>query len=104
MQDGEAKALHTRQNKSGVDVSDPNLGLSWTKVRNDEDETKFVLFSYEGNTKIIVLGSTSTFTECVSMMNEDSVFFGGVRALCDGQIKFFQFTFIGNLFVVGCII
>jgi hypothetical protein len=35
MQTGEAKALHTRDLKSGVDLSDPTVEAEWERVRDD---------------------------------------------------------------------
>lgn len=45
MQTGEAKALHTRDLKSGVDVSDPALAAAWEHVRDDaQQDVTWVLY------------------------------------------------------------
>ena len=38
------QALHTRDLKSGVDLSDPALAQAWAKVRDNKEETTWVLY------------------------------------------------------------
>lgn len=46
MQAGAAKALHTRDIKSGLDVSDEAVTGAWASVRDDANPVTWATFTY----------------------------------------------------------
>eukprot|EP00401_Gymnodinium_catenatum_P080771 CAMPEP_0117475032 /NCGR_PEP_ID=MMETSP0784-20121206/9587_1 /TAXON_ID=39447 /ORGANISM="" /LENGTH=149 /DNA_ID=CAMNT_0005269269 /DNA_START=39 /DNA_END=488 /DNA_ORIENTATION=+ len=79
---------------SGLDVSDAGIAQEWGKVRNDSDETTWMLLEYEGKSKLKVCASgKGGATELLAMLTEDKIFFGGFRTT---EGKFLHLMSVGE--------
>eukprot|EP00026_Physarum_polycephalum_P017821 Phypoly_transcript_19170.p1 GENE.Phypoly_transcript_19170~~Phypoly_transcript_19170.p1 ORF type:complete len:146 (+),score=22.88 Phypoly_transcript_19170:96-533(+) len=79
-----------------ADVSDPQLKSSYEEVRSDANETNWVVFGYEGNSKIVVQGSgTGGLEELKGSLQDDQVQYGYLRVVSgDSESKRAKFVFI----------
>lgn len=75
MQVGGAKALHTRELKSGVDTSDEGLKAAWSQVKESSGTAPWALYTYgEGSSTKIVLDSTGEgFDNLLEKLSDDKV-------------------------------
>ncbi|KAG5190870.1 hypothetical protein JKP88DRAFT_352499 [Tribonema minus] len=98
MQVGDAKALHTTQRSSGLDVSSPELAAAWQKVRSKSD-SHWCLFGYGpgGNTQIVVTAAGSDgFEGLRSSLTDSMAAWAGLRVSVLGSTKFVRLAFIGT--------
>jgi len=66
---------------SGLDLSDPEISSGWERVRDDEDDASILLLSYASKNKLKVESVASGTAETiVSLMNDSSVWFGGLKS------------------------
>ena len=99
MQVGGAKALHTRNLSSGVDLTDPELAEAWRRVKNGTtmDNDNYCLFTYSEPKKIRVLASGSDGLRGLSShVNPTAMLFGAIRVVADGRIRFLSVFFSGE--------
>lgn len=89
------KELYTAKRSSGVNV-DPDIALQWNVVRSDSENDNFILLTYSGNDIVLCAHGDGGLQGLLSHLNDDHIFFGGLRAEVDGLIKFFSFSFIGS--------
>eukprot|EP00640_Fibrocapsa_japonica_P007759 CAMPEP_0113936196 /NCGR_PEP_ID=MMETSP1339-20121228/3163_1 /TAXON_ID=94617 /ORGANISM="Fibrocapsa japonica" /LENGTH=154 /DNA_ID=CAMNT_0000938581 /DNA_START=18 /DNA_END=482 /DNA_ORIENTATION=+ /assembly_acc=CAM_ASM_000762 len=98
MQAGEAKALHTRTQSSGLNVSE-EVQQAWEAFRAEDSLLQWCWFSYEegGSKKVVVkeIGNTG-YDGMVASFSEDDVAFCGFSANVDGNKKLFRVFFIGE--------
>jgi len=81
---------------SMADVSDSELKAAYEDVRTDASETNWVVFGYEGNTKIVKVGSGSGgLEELKAVLADDQVQYGYLRVVSgDSESKRAKFVFI----------
>lgn len=100
------KELYDAKRSSGVDTSDPCISSTWAAVRADEEDTNWLLLTYQeedkeprkkNSAKMKVFSSGSGgLDELLSHLDDEKVFFGCVRAVVDGGTKFYSLSFIGD--------
>jgi len=90
------KELYITKRKSGVDLG-PNISELWNAVRSDTDPTNYLLLKYMSGNDIIPCGcGEGGLDEMVSQLEDDDVYFGGIRCEVKGMMKFFSFSFVGK--------
>jgi len=79
-----------------ADVSDSSLKQTYDDVRSDANETNWVVFGYEGNSKIVVKGSgAGGLDELKGTLEDDQVHYGYIRVTSgDSESKRAKFVFI----------
>ena len=92
----EKKDLSEKQAKlsSGVDLSDENLAAAYEKFKAD-DNIVFVLTTFSNN-KVNFVSSGVSVDEMISVLNEENIFFGVLKALVSSQQKVFSFSVSGE--------
>jgi len=78
------------------DVSDPQLAEVYQEIRKDSNETNWVLFGYEGNTKIVLKGKGSGgLSEFASHLKDDECVYGYLRVITgDNESRRTKFVLI----------
>jgi len=78
------------------DVSNPDLSDAYTEIRKDSNETNWILFGYEGNTKIVLQGKGSGgVPELVGNLQDDQCQYGYLRLVTgDQESKRTKFCFV----------
>jgi hypothetical protein len=93
------KELYTAKRSSGVGMNEEEIKEAWSKVKDDNCPTNWVLVSYVGgstaNVGVIGIGEGG-LDEMIQALNDSSAFFGAIRCSVNGSIKFFSFFFIGE--------
>lgn len=79
MQAGAAKALHTRDIKSGLDVSDEAVTGAWASVRDDANPVTWATFTY--GCSALLRYDEQSFVGSTYLMTKDSEV--ALRYICD---------------------
>ena len=88
--------LSVKQSKlsSGVDLSDENLAAAYEKFKVD-DGIQYILTAFANN-KVEFVSSGASADEMMSALNDDSIFFGILKATITSQAKIFSFSVSGE--------
>lgn len=82
---------------SGVDITNPEIGDVWEKVRDDNDPTNWVLLHCPNKTEINVLSTGSSGLDgLMAQLDPSKCLYGGIRANINGMIKFYSFYCAGE--------
>jgi len=78
------------------DVSDPSLSEAYNEIRKDSNETNWILFAYEGNTKIVLKGKGSGgISEFQGHLGDDESLYGYLRVISgDAESRRSKFVFV----------
>jgi len=78
------------------DVSDPALAEAYTDIRKESSETNWVLFAYEGNTKIVLKGKgTGGVKEFAEQLTDTECLYGYLRVISgDAESRRTKFVFV----------
>jgi len=78
------------------DVSNSDLSEAYLEIRKDSNETNWLLFGYEGNTKIVLKGKGSGgIPELVNQLNDDESFYAYLRVVTgDNESRRTKFVFL----------
>eukprot|EP01119_Soliformovum_irregulare_P012379 TRINITY_DN3211_c0_g1_i1.p1 TRINITY_DN3211_c0_g1~~TRINITY_DN3211_c0_g1_i1.p1 ORF type:complete len:136 (+),score=49.58 TRINITY_DN3211_c0_g1_i1:95-502(+) len=84
-----------------ADVTDPNIAEAYKAVRNDADETNWLVVGYETNKKLVLQAKGSGgMDELVSNLKEDSCNFAYTKVVSKDEettrAKFVFITWIGE--------
>jgi len=95
--DVEKSSLYTAKRPSGVDTSAEVLA-KWREVRDDGNETNWVLGKVVTGTTICALHASGAggLIELLSSLSNDDIFYGGIRCAVRGQTKFFHLFLVGE--------
>jgi len=79
-----------------ADVSDAGLADAYKEIRNDKNETNWVLAGYEGNAKIVLQGKGSGgVSELVGNFKDDQAQYAYVRVVSgDSESRRTKFVFV----------
>ena len=84
-------------NTSRLDLSDPGLLAAVKSVRSDEDPATFLVFGYEGKSKIVVKAcGTGNAYSCIADMDDAEVSYALLRitGTRDQESKTVKFIFV----------
>ena len=94
--DGSLSELHTKTKSSGLDLTDPALVQAWRDVRDDAQDTDWCLFGYSSKSKIQLAGKGGGFDGLQAALNDDKIFYGGIRLHTSKGVRFLFLAIIGD--------
>jgi hypothetical protein len=91
------KELYTAKKSSGLNVNaDPALDDAIKKLKSDEEPTNWLLMKVSGTNLMLHATGSDGATELISSLNEEDVYYGAIKALVDGKVKFFHIYVVGQ--------
>ena len=89
------KELYTAKRPSGVNLEDPSIQSTWSELRADTSETKWLWLHLSQPTVVSVKCSgAGDIHEMISAASDDEILFGAIRLMAGAQVKFFHVFFV----------
>lgn len=91
------KELYTAKRPSGLNVSNPDVAASVGKLRSDQENTNWLLFTVATGGDLAVHGcGEGGFAELHSKLTDDDIFFGAIKCKVQQKVKFYHVFFVGG--------
>ncbi|RYG64336.1 hypothetical protein EON64_14220 [archaeon] len=91
------KELYTAKRSAGINTDDPDVVQAVQRLKEDSDPTNWLLMRVENNTILKLVSSGSGGVgELISNLTADDIFYGAVKAMVDGKVKFFHVYVVGE--------
>jgi len=91
----EKKELYGKKLSSGLDVSDPLIAETLSKVKSDVVNWFLIGFKDASVLEVKSCG-TGGAVEMLGQLQDSEILFGVIRASVGGMIKFYQLSYIGK--------
>jgi hypothetical protein len=79
----------------GINMNDSDIADVWLKVRDDNDLSNWLLISVVNNLAVLK-GFGVTFEEMVDNIHDDQIYYGVIRVIVSGKVKFFGLYIAGS--------
>eukprot|EP01031_Cornospumella_fuschlensis_P042198 gene42198-51533_t len=90
------KELYTAKRSAGLATDDGEVVTAVQRLKDDSDPTNWLVMRVENNTALrLVASGPGGVSELISSLTNEDIFYGAVRALVDGKVKFFHVYFVG---------
>lgn len=92
----EKKELYTAKRASGLDTSsDANISLALIELKSDSS-CNWILFTINGSSLEFIQKGEGGHGALITHLNDSGIFFGVLKAIVSGQVKFYNFSYIGE--------
>ncbi len=90
------KELYSAKRPSGLNISDPDVLKKIERLKSDADGTNWLLLKIKNVEGLSVHAhGEAGFDELHSSLSDDDVFYGAIRCMINGKVKFYHIFFVG---------
>ena len=90
------KELYTAKRSSGLDITDEEIRINVSRLRSDSEPVNWILLKVSGSAVLTTHAVGDVGYNLISALTEDDVYYGAIKVLVAGQIKFYHIYFVGT--------